>query len=150
MGDIKTTYESADLGHHVRQGLAWLENSEGGRNTAALSYAAFDLRLGVERLAMQYWLDALGRNVVDNDVRTIWKFDRIEKAIYDLVGHQLEIDRTFEFMRVAMAALKIDAEMVTPRIGDLRTAWDNCSELCHIGGVLGLSDPACTRWHMRR
>jgi len=44
-----------DLMHHVRQGETWLSVSAEGENSAALSYAAFELRFAVERIAIHYW-----------------------------------------------------------------------------------------------
>jgi hypothetical protein len=48
---------STDLDHHLRQAGVWLSESNSGRNTSYLSYAALELRLTAERLVLQYWAD---------------------------------------------------------------------------------------------
>ena len=138
MADVSTKH-SSDLAHHVRQGHAWLSVSAGGENTAALSYAAFELRFAVERLALQYWRDLLERKPEFDDFRDIESFKRIERRIYELAGHQREIDSHFEFMRIVLGAMKIDTPFHTPKIGELSKYWHACSELCHIAWPLSSS-----------
>ena len=125
-----------DLKHHVIQGTAWLRESAGGANTAALSYAAFELRLAIERLAVHYWAELLGRKLEEHDLRDIESFKLIERRIYELGGHQKEINGHFEFMRVVLGLLKINGSLVTPNLRQLSKHWDECSELCHIGWSL--------------
>jgi len=125
-----------DLSHHIAQGRAWLAESAEGENTAALSYAAFELRFGIERLAIHYWTSLLNRNLEMDDLKGIGSFKTIERRIYDLAGHQKEIDGHFEFMRVVLGALKIDGSFLTPKIGRLSSHWHDCSELCHTGWTL--------------
>jgi hypothetical protein len=129
------------LAHHVRQGIAWLSKSAEGENTAALSYAAFELRFAIERLAVHYWRALLNRRPEEQDFRDIRSFKRIERRIYELAGHQREIDGHFEFMRIILVAMKIDAPFHTPQIGDLSRRWHECSELCHIAWTLACSVP---------
>jgi hypothetical protein len=131
------THHQAELGHHVLQGQSWLDASVEGENTAALSYGALELRFAAERLAIHYWRALLGRRPVDAELRDIDSFKRIEKRIYELAGHQREIDGHFEFMRVILSALKIDMPLHTPHVGKLSGFWHDCSELCHIGWPLG-------------
>ena len=140
MADIKTQHEP-DLAHHVQQGLAWLSASAEGENTAALSYAAFELRFAVERIAVHYWAALLNRKLEEHDLLDIESFKRIERRIYELAGHQKEIDGHFEFMRIVLNALKINQQFHTPNIGKLSNYWHECSELCHIGWPLGSSVP---------
>jgi hypothetical protein len=123
---------STELGHHIRQGLAWLSASAEGENTAAVSYAALELRLGVERLAVHYWLALLDRPLEEPDFRTLASFKRLEGRIYELGGHQREIDLHFAFMRIVLKAAKLDATFHTPKIGLLSNYWHNCSEFCHV------------------
>lgn len=124
------------LAHHVRQGEAWLSVSAGGENTAALSYAAFELRFAVERLAIHYWAALLDRRPQEHDLRDIESFKRVERRIYELAGHQREIDAHFAFMRIVLGAMKIDMPLHTPKIGALAKYWHECSELCHIAWPL--------------
>ena len=140
MADIKTQHEP-NLAHHVQQGQAWLSASTEGENTAALSYAAFELRFAVERIAVHYWAALLNRKPEEHDLLDIESFKRIERRIYELAGHQKEIDGHFEFMRIVLNALKINQQFYTPNIGKLSKYWQECSELCHIGWPLGSSVP---------
>lgn len=140
MPDV-ATHHQPDLAHHVRQGMAWLSASDKGKNTAALSYAAFELRFAVERLAVHYWAALLDRKPAERDLREIESFKRVERRIYELAGHQREIDAHFAFMRVVFRALNIDAPFHTPQIGLLSKYWHDCSELCHIAWPLSCAIP---------
>src|SRR5512135_1231363 len=99
MADLSTQH-NLDLAHHVRQGVTWLSMSSEGENTAALSYAAFELRFAIERLGVHYWAALLNRKPEEQDLRDIESFKRVERRIYELAGHQKEIDDHFEFMRI--------------------------------------------------
>jgi hypothetical protein len=136
-----------ELAHHVSQAKAWLASSADGENTAMLSYAALELRLAVERLAVHYWRTLLDRKVEAQDLDDVRKFDRIQQRIYELSGHQKAIDGAFEFMRILLRACKIDQPLRTPDIGRLANYWHTCSELCHIEGALGLAAPEFRKAH---
>jgi hypothetical protein len=140
VADINTRHEPA-LAHHVQQGIAWLSASAEGENTAALSYAALELRFAIERIAVHYWATLLNGKLEERDLRDVESFKRIERRIYDLAGHQREIEGHFEFLRIVLRALKVDLPFDTPNIGWLSGYWDECSELCHIGWPLGCSVP---------
>jgi len=140
MPDV-STHHQPDLAHHVRQGEAWLSISAEGENTAALSYAAFELRFAVERLAIHYWAALLDRKPEEQDLRYIESFKRVERRIYELGGHQREIDGHFAFMRIVLCAMKIDMPLHTPKIGSLSKYWHDCSELCHIAWPLSCAVP---------
>ena len=132
---------SPDLKHHVMQGTAWLAQSTGGVNTTALAYAAFEFRLAIERLGVHYWVELLSRQLEEKDLRDLASFKRIENRIYELGGHQKEIDGHFEFNRVVLCLLKIERKLPTPKLGELSSHWHQCSELCHIGWSLAAGDP---------
>jgi len=66
---------------------------------------------------VHYWASLLSGNPEERDVRDIESFKRIERRIYELAGHQREIDGHFEFMRIVLRALKIDLQIETPNIG---------------------------------
>ncbi|MFA6920518.1 MAG: hypothetical protein WC216_01630 [Gallionella sp.] len=140
MDDIKTQHQG-DLEHHVKQGLAWLLASAEGENTAALSYAAFELRFAIERIAVHYWATLLNRELEAQDLYDIRSFKRIERRIYELAGYQKNIDGHFEFMGIVLCALKIERPLHTPQIVKLSNYWSDCSELCHIGWPLGCAVP---------
>jgi len=135
------THHQPHLAHHIQQGTAWLSASEGSEKTAALSYSAFELRFAVERLAIHYWADLLDRRLEEQDLRDIESFKRVERRIYDLAGHQKEIDGHFDFMRIVLSAMKIDMPLHTPKIGALSKYWHECSELCHIAWPLSCALP---------
>ena len=134
-------HHQPNLAHHVHQGVAWLSASGEGENTAALSYAAFELRFAVERLAVHYWATLLDHKPEEQDLREIESFKRVERRIYELAGHQREIDGHFAFMRVVFGAMKIDMPFHTPQIGALSKYWHECSELCHIAWPLSCTVP---------
>jgi len=127
--------------HHVEQGQAWLQVVEGGKNTAALSYAALEFRFAIERLAIHYWALLLGRTPTDGDLKTIESFKTVERAIYDLAGHQAQINGHFEFMRIMLDLIQAKVPMHTPNIGQLSRYWHMCSEMCHVAWVLGSTVP---------
>ncbi|HXL79269.1 MAG TPA: hypothetical protein VN951_00210 [Pyrinomonadaceae bacterium] len=131
---------TADLKHHVTQASAWLAQSSGGANSVALSYAAFEFRLAIERLGIYYWAELLSRPLQEKDIGDLTSFKRIENRIYELGGHQKEIDGHFEFIRVLLALLKIDRKIPTPKLGQLSKYWHKCSEFCHIGWSLASGD----------
>ena len=140
-----STHHQPDLAHHVRQGVAWLSASAEGENAAALSYAAFELRFAVERLAIHYWAVLLDRKPEEHDLRDIGSFKRVERRIYELGGHQREIDGHFAFMRIILDAMKIDMPFRTPKVGALSKYWHECSELCHIAWPLSCAVPEVRR-----
>jgi hypothetical protein len=125
--------------HHVTQGTSWLERSEGGANTADLSYAAFEFRLAIEFLAVRHWAMLLGRKVEEHDLHDLQSFKQIEHRIYELAGHQRQINGHYEFMRVVLHLLRIDILLITPNVGQLSKFWHECSDLCHIGWTLDCS-----------
>jgi hypothetical protein len=140
MSDISIQHRP-NLDYHIRQAAAWLAISGEGGNTAMLSYAALELRYAIERLGVHYWTALLNRDIEAHDLYDIESFKRIERRIYELAGHQKEIDRHFEFMRIVLLALKIDSPFQTPQIGKLSNYWHECSELCHIGWPLASAVP---------
>lgn len=134
---------SPDLGHHLRQARGWLAVSgvDGG-NTAALAYAGFELRLAIERLAVHYWKDLLGRSIDEQDRAALRSFKAMEQRIYVLAGHQQHIDRHFEVARLLLSRLKLNpTSLPTPKLGELASFWHECSELCHILFSFASSQP---------
>lgn len=128
-----------DLAHHINQGSFQLTESAQGENTAALSYAALEFRFAIERLAVHYWANLLGRKLESDDFKDIESFKRVERRIYELAGHQKEIDGHFAFMRIVLSVLKIEGSLHAPKLGKLSKYWHDCSELCHISWPLPCS-----------
>lgn len=143
VGEMPTValIRSHDLNHHVTQGVAWIENSGGGANTVALTYAAFEFRLSIERIALHLWAELSTGKGEELDFSDIRSFKRIENRIYELGGHQKEINRHFEFMATLLTLLKIPETLVTPDIGKLSAYWHDCCELCHVGWSLACGNP---------
>ena len=104
---VSVPSRTVGLRHHIVQGAAWLQESDQGANTGVFSYAAFEFRLAIERLAVHYWAQLLGRRPQAKDFHEIRSFKRIERRIYELGGHQREIDGHFEFMRIVLSLLEI-------------------------------------------
>ena len=125
-----------ELSHHLKQGSAWLVESEAGEKTTALSYAALEFRYQIERLAVHYWVDLLGEKRTRSDLKDIQSFNKLEAKVCELGGHQLQVNRHFEFMRVVFRMLKIDWDLRTPNVGQLRKHWHTCSSYCHIAWPL--------------
>lgn len=132
---------SAGLRHHVSQGSAWLAASSDGINTAALSYSAFEFRLAIERIGLQYWKDLLGSSIQASDFKDLRSFKTLENRIYELAGHQKQIDDHFRFVRVLLRHLQIDNPLPTPNLAALSKRWHECSELCHIAWTLAAMHP---------
>ncbi len=125
-----------DIYHHITQGSTWLQKSAHGMNTAILAYAAFELRLAIERLAIHYWVQLLGRKLEEKDLSVMESFKRVENQIYELAGHQKEINKTVDFMNVVMETLEIPIDLQPPNIGLLSNSWRTCSQFCHISWTL--------------
>lgn len=120
------------IDYHYKEGKAWIASSRRGKRCTALSYAAFEFRLAIERIEFQYWY-TINNNEINienfNDVRS---FTRMQQKIYDIGGHQQEINKHFEFMQIVLDSLKINVNLITPNLGQLHKYWQNCSELCHV------------------
>lgn len=135
MSDVKTRHD-VSLAHHLEQGKSWLVQSANGVNTAALSYAALELRFAVERLAVHYWSTLLERPFEEKEVHDIRSFRALESHLYKLGGNQLQIDRHFRLIAILNDMLQLPVSLVTPKVSALRRAWQDCSELCHIAWPL--------------
>lgn len=127
--------------HYISKANDWLSASNNGENSTTLTYAALDLRYAIELQAIIYWVTLLDRKLESHDLSEIQSFKRIEKRIYQLAGHQKDINGHFEFMRIFLAEMNIDSSFITPKIGNLAKYWHSCSEICHIGWPLGSSEP---------
>ena len=82
-----------------------------------------------------------GSALTEDDLYTASSFKRIERAIYDLAGHQREIDLHFEFMAMLIAELKIEVPVIPPQIGRLSNYWHESSELCHVAWPIASQTP---------
>ena len=128
-----------NIWHHLVQSAVWLSTSAEGVNTTFLSYAAFELRLATERLALQYWSSLHTDGVEGKDFNDIKKFERIERRIYELGGNQKEINGLFAFNAIMFEMLELNP-CLTPNIGRLKRHWHDCSELCHVAWTVQAND----------
>jgi hypothetical protein len=125
-----------EINYHFEEGVAWLEASVKGINTTPLSYAAFEFRLAIERIVLQYWSALAPGGFEEKSFQSIRSYKSIEKQIFQIAGHQKEINSKFEFARLLIDALKIPWKIQTPDIGRFSSYWHECSELCHIAWTL--------------
>ena len=130
------------LAHHVAQAEAWLSLADGGNNTAAVAYAALELRFAIERLAVHYWAGLVVGTEDESELMDIGPFNKIESRIYELAGHQKKIDRGFEFSEVLCAMIGVSLLTGKPNMPTLRRHWHGCSEMCHIGWALACVTPS--------
>ena len=129
-----------ELGHHLLQAGVWLSKSEEGVNTSYLSYAAFELRLATERLALQYWAALQPDGIPEKNFKDLKSFKGIENRIYELGGHQKEIDALFSFHAIVLEMIGIHPP-ITPNVGRLKKHWHACSELCHVAWSVVSGNP---------
>ena len=120
---------------------ARLAASNGGVNTTPLSYAAFELRLEIERIAVELLVRIQGGRLLPEDVRSLGTFRRLEDRIYELAGHQRFIDRKVDFINLMLAALQLEQRIQRIHVGDLKEAWHDCSRLCHVEWSLVVDSP---------
>lgn len=121
-------------------GRAWLAASGNGDYTTPLAYAAFELRLEIERIAVE--LFGKIQRLTPEDRNTLQSFDKIEKRIYQLEGHQRQLDRKIELSNLMLEALQLDWRLQPINLGRLRRSWHDCSELCHISWSLVSATPS--------
>ena len=117
------------LNYHVEEAKNWLRLAMFGEATTALAYAAFELRLGIERILIQYLAAVEPGSRPDPAISVSAK--RIENRIYHLEGHQREIDAKFRFMEIVFEMLGMPRTLAHPKLGELSGWWHQCSELCH-------------------
>jgi hypothetical protein len=128
------------LNYHYEEGRAWL-SSYAPKNTTAITYAAFEFRLAIERIVLQYWSALIPGGIEEMDLQDIRSYKSIEKRIFQVAGHQKKIDSKFEFLRIIFDALKINQPITTPKLGQFSKHWHDCSELCHIAWSLVCGNP---------
>ncbi len=110
---------AGDVGHHFTQACLWLNGATSPADTTAVSYAAFELRLEVERIGVEYLKAVNGGRIEQDDLRVIESFKRLENRIYRQDGHQAEIDRKLEFLGIFFEALRVPIKLVRPDFGRL-------------------------------
>ncbi len=120
------------VNYHYEEGKAWLKQSKRGKRCTALSYAAFEFRLAIERIVFQYWFTINNNELNESNIKDVRSYKRMQNKIFQLGGNQKQIKKHFEFMQLILDNLKIDTKLVIPDLGKLHNHYDSCSELCHV------------------
>lgn len=141
MDVVRSLTRSRQIGYHCAEAEAWLAASNSGVNTTPLAYAAFELRLEIERIAVEMLVRIRGDRLFPEDLRSIASFKRLEDRIYELAGNQQLIDRKVAFINMMLAALQLEQRMQRINVGELKEAWHDCSQLCHIEWSLLVDSP---------
>jgi hypothetical protein len=141
MDVVRSLTRSRQIGYHCAEAELWLAASDGGVNTTPLSYAAFEMRLEIERIAVELLVRLRGDRLLPEDLDSIGTFRRIEDRIYELAGHQRLIDRKVAFINLMLAALQGEQRVQRIHIGELKGAWHDCSRLCHVEWSLIADSP---------
>jgi hypothetical protein len=129
----------SELNYHYEEGAAWLAESDAGAHSTLIAYAAFEFRLGLERLAAEYWRRLKGDSITVDDLADLRSFKTIENRIFELGGHQLQIERRFAFGQILLNLLALPIRLSPPRLGELAKHWHTCSEMCHVGWSLQMA-----------
>src|SRR5688572_16355188 len=104
---VRSLSRRRKVGYHLAEAEAWLVASERGAHTTLLAYAAYELRLEIERLTIEL-LVRVQDGLKPGDAKTLRSFSRVETQIYKLEGHQLEIDKKVEMANLMLETLGID------------------------------------------
>ena len=122
MDVVRSLTRSRQIGYHCAEAELWLVASNSGVNTTPLSYAAFELRLEIERIAVELLLRLQGGRLLPEDVHSLGTFRRLEDRIYELAGHQRAIDRKVDFINLMLAALQLEQRVQRIHVGELEEA----------------------------
>jgi hypothetical protein len=138
----QTTYysdRSTALDFHYRQGHVWLEASAEGKHTTPLAYAAFEFRLGMERVALELLVRIGGTANGKRLLKSSRSFTSLKKRIYQLGGRQAELDRNIDFMNCVLRLAGAQFQLAKVSIATLSKLWEECSEFCHVHFTLALA-----------
>ena len=79
------------INYHYEEGKAWIANSRRGKRCTALSYAAFEFRLAIERIIFQYWYTINNNDINTENINDVRAFKRMQNKIYEIGGYQEKI-----------------------------------------------------------
>lgn len=136
MDVIRSLTRKLQIGYHLAEAEMWLAASAHGAHSTPLAYAAFELRLEVERVALELLVRMRGDALIPEDHESIRAFGKMENKIYELEGHQRTLDRKIAFFNTMLDALQVDWRCQPINVGRLRSWWHYCSELCHVTWTL--------------
>ena len=120
------------LSFHHRQGQAWLLGSAQGKHSTPVAYAAFEFRLALERIALEFLVRVQGVDQTKAELLKLRSFKSVEKRIYRVAGHQREIDRGIQFMNLVLGMAGAKFTLAQVDVGRLSKYWHECSDFCHI------------------
>lgn len=132
MDIVQSLTRNSRIGYHLAEAESWLAASGGGAHSTPLAYAAFELRLETERIALELVVRIRGSTLAPTDLAAIREFKKIENRIYELEGHQLTLNRKIALINATLEALEIDWRVQSINLGSLRDGWHKCSDLCHV------------------
>lgn len=123
---------SLEIGHHFDQGCRWLSGICSSEDTTAATYCAFEFRLEIERIAVQFLRAVDDAPVTVENLRRFSSFKRMERRIYEKDGHQAQINKKLEFIEILCGTLEMPIRPAIPDFGRLAELWDRCSDYCHV------------------
>src|SRR4051812_12554347 len=118
------------LPFHHAQGRAWLQASQMGANSTPVAYAAFEFRLAIERVALEFLVRVQGTEQTKADLSRLRSYKAVEKQIRRLAGHQRTIDRSIQFQNLLLEAAGAKFTIIPIQISKLSRHWHECSEFC--------------------
>lgn len=108
------------VNYHFEEGKAWLKESRRGKRCTALSYAAFEFRLAIERIIFQYWYTINNNELNEGNINDVRSFKRMQNKIYSRGGVQKTINKHFEFVQILLDSLKTGKSL-------LLQTWESCT-----------------------
>lgn len=120
------------IDHHIKQGNTWIKMSDSGKNTAALSYAAFEFRLAIEHIMLFYWIMEQDEESRIKNKGDISEFAKMRNRIRKIRGNNKILWRQRKFTMLILKSLKIDGKFHLPEFGEFDRNYQICSDLCHI------------------
>ncbi len=88
-----------------------------------MAYAGFEFRWRLERIAFELLLGLEGGGSPEQLLEASRSFKRLEKKIYELGGHQRELDRKIAFMNVVLRGAGAQFQLATVNVGKLSSLW---------------------------
>jgi len=69
------------VNYHYEEEKAWLKESKRGKRCTALSYAAFEFRLAIERIVFQYWFTINDNELSESNIKNVRSNKRMQNKI---------------------------------------------------------------------
>ena len=85
---------------------------------------------------VEYLIRVQGNQLREEDLKVISSFKNAQNRIYELSGHQGEIDRTFRMFEILFEMMEMPVPIAKPNLGTLARYWHGCSDFCHVAWTL--------------